>query len=210
MYVYKLMTTPGLGLPLTWNQNDPGTPLPPILACRSDGQPFSRHEWRCLCEFDEYLQEIAAPEEQRYHTNRAEFKTWVALWVERAAVSRPPDAQSQPDAGDPACAFPDVAPCFGVRFPLGLQVRASGLASRPELNGRTCTVVDYDEPKLRVGVDFGGGVGRLSLKHTSLALGADGWVRRRAMLLEAAQPSAGRRESGTSMSASRALGRRRE
>ena len=152
----------------------PGTPLPPILACRSDGQPFSRHEWRCLCEFDEYLQEIAAPEEQRYHTNRAEFKKWVALWVERAAVSRAPDAPSQPDAGDPACAFPDVAPCFGVRFPLGLQVRARGLGSRPELNGRTCTVVDYDEPKLRVGVDLAAPSGRLSLKHTSLALDADG------------------------------------
>ena len=30
MYVYKLMTTPGLGLPITWNQNGAGTPLPPI------------------------------------------------------------------------------------------------------------------------------------------------------------------------------------
>ena len=41
MYVYKLMTTPGMGLPLTWNQNGDGTPLPPIAVCRSDGEPFT-------------------------------------------------------------------------------------------------------------------------------------------------------------------------
>ena len=46
MYAYKLMTTPGLGLPLTWNQNGAGTRLPPILACRSDGQPFTTQDWQ--------------------------------------------------------------------------------------------------------------------------------------------------------------------
>ena len=47
MYVYKLMTTPGLGLPLTWNQNGAGTKLPPVLACRSDGIPFTKDDWAC-------------------------------------------------------------------------------------------------------------------------------------------------------------------
>ena len=73
MYVYKLMTTPGLGLPITWNQNGAGTKLPPVLACRSDGVPFTEDDWSALCEFHEYLDENYVQEEQLWYTNRAEY-----------------------------------------------------------------------------------------------------------------------------------------
>jgi hypothetical protein len=33
-------------------------------------------------------------------------------------------------------------------------VRATGLEAKPELNGRLGIVKKYDEPKLRVGVEF--------------------------------------------------------
>ena len=35
MYVYKLMTTPGLGLPLMWNSFGAGTKLPPVRHTRT-------------------------------------------------------------------------------------------------------------------------------------------------------------------------------
>ena len=73
-FVYKLMTTPGLGLPLTWNQNGDGTKLPPVLACRSDGVSFSENDWSCLCEFFEYLDENYVEGEQLWYMNKSEFK----------------------------------------------------------------------------------------------------------------------------------------
>ena len=42
------------------------------------------------------------------------------------------------------------------------QVRAVGLAAKPELNGRLGTVKKYDEPKLRVGVEFAAPYGLVS------------------------------------------------
>lgn len=81
MYVYKLMTTPGLGLPITWNQNGAGTPLPPIAVCRSDGEPFTWQDWACLCEFHEYLDENYVAKEQLWYTNKAEFAKWAHIWV---------------------------------------------------------------------------------------------------------------------------------
>jgi hypothetical protein len=81
MYVYRLMTTPGLGLPITWNQNGEGTKLPPVLACRSDGVPFTPADWACLCEFHEYLDEKYVRGEQLWYTNKQEFKKWVGIWV---------------------------------------------------------------------------------------------------------------------------------
>jgi hypothetical protein len=82
MYAYKLMSTPGLGLPLTWNQNGAGTPLPPILACRSDGQPFTHQDWACLCEFHEYLEDNYVPGDHLWYTNKVEFAKWVAIYVQ--------------------------------------------------------------------------------------------------------------------------------
>jgi len=174
MYAYKLMTTPGLGLPLTWNQNGAGTKLPPILAARSDGVPFTRHDWACLNEFHEYLDENYVLEEQLWYTNKPEFKKWVAIWTRGACLKR--------ELPNPY-AFAEIAPCFEARFPLGLKVRAVGLAAKPELNGLLGTVKKYDEPKLRVGVEFAQPFGLLSLKHVNVEM-ADGGDARASMLLE--------------------------
>ena len=159
MYAYKLMTTPGMGLPLTWNQNGAGTKLPPILACRSDGEAFTEMDWSCLCEFHEYLDENHVPQEQLWYTNRAEFKKWVALWVKGKCYDK---SLLHP------CAFPELFAGFEYRFPLGMQVKAWDLQGKPELNGRVGTVTKYDEKKLRIGVQFAEPYGLLSLKHRNV------------------------------------------
>ena len=174
MYVYKLMTTPGLGLPLTWNQNGEGTKLPPVLACRSDGQPFTRADWMCLCEFHEYLDENYVSQEHLWYINKPEFKKWVGLWVKSKCLNS--------TGGDQSCAFPEINPCFEHRFPVGLSVKACNLAAKPEVNGRVGTVVKYDEAKLRIGVEFAQPYGLLSLKHTNLTL-TDGGAARSKMLM---------------------------
>jgi len=176
MYAYKLMTTPGLGLPLTWNQNGAGTRLPPILACRSDGQPFTTQDWQCLCEFHEYLDENYAPQEHLWYTNKAEFKRWVTLWMNGQCLGRENLAP---------CAFAEIAPCFNKRFPIGMKVKAMGLEAKPELNGRPGKVVKYDEAKLRVGVEFAKPFGLLSLKATNLFPLDDCGSERAAMLMKA-------------------------
>ena len=182
MYIYKLMTTPGLGLPLTWNQNGAGTPLPPVLACRSDGVPFTQDDWACLCEFHEYLDENYVAEEQLWYMNRAEFKKWVGLWTRGQCLKG--------HLANPY-AYAEINPCFDHRFPVGIQVRATGLAAKPELNGRLGTVKKYDEAKLRVGVEFAAPFGLLSLKHTNLEM-ADGGSQRASMLLEKYERSKGK------------------
>ena len=160
MYIYKLMTTPGLGLPLTWNQNGAGTPLPPIAVARSDGEPFTTQDWTCLCEFHEYLDENYVAREHLWYTNKVEFKKWVNIWVK---------GQCYRTIVDLPCAFPEIAPVLEYRFPLGMKVKADGLAAKPELNGRVGTVVKYDEGKGRVGVEFAPPFGILSLKHSNIA-----------------------------------------
>ena len=172
MYVYKLMTTPGLGLPLTWNQNGSGTKLPPVLACRSDGVPFTQDDWACLCEFHEYLDENYVEKEQLWYINKPEFKKWVGIWTRAMCLKS--------DKANPY-AFAEIAPCFEHRFPIGIQVRANGL-KKAELNGRLGTVKRYDEEQLRVGVEFAAPFGLLSLKHTNLEM-ADGGAERSKMLL---------------------------
>ena len=167
------MMTPGLGLPLTWNQNGAGTKVPPVLACRSDGVPFTPDDWACLCEFHEYLDELYVREEQLYYTNKAEFKKWVAIWTQGQCLKK---EKPNPHA------FAEIAPCFESRFPLGIQVKAVNLAAKPELNGRLGTVKKYDEAKLRVGVEFVAPFGLLSIKHTNLEM-ADGGEERSRMLL---------------------------
>lgn len=174
MYVYKLMTTPGMGLPLTWNQNGVGTKVPPVLAVRSDGLPFTRADWSCLCEFHEYLDESYAAQEHLWYTNRAEFKKWVGIWVKSQCLKS--------EGGDQSCAFPEINPCFEHRFPVGLSVKAHNLAAKPELNGRVGTVVKYDEAKLRIGVEFAQPFGLLSLKHTNLVLADEGQARSKMLL----------------------------
>ena len=176
MYVYKIMTTPGLGLPITWNQNGAGTPLPPVLACRSDGLPFGKCDWACLCEFHEYLDENYTLQEQLWYTNKAEFKKWVGIWVRSQCIKH--------EKGDQTCAFPEINPCFEHRFPIGLKVTATNLAAKPEINGRVGTVVKYDEAKLRVGVEFAEPFGLLSLKHTNIDM-ADGTGEARSKMLMA-------------------------
>ena len=145
MHCYKLMTTPSLGLPITWNQNGTGTPMPPVLACRSDGQPFTKADWACLCEFHEYLDEEYVAQEQLWYTNKQEFKKWVGIWVKSQCLKHGEEAVAMAGSqGDPACAFPEINPCFEHRFPIGLSVKAKDLAAKPELNGRVGTVVKYD------------------------------------------------------------------
>jgi hypothetical protein len=90
-------------------------------------------------------------------------------------------------------AFADINPCLEHRFPIGLAVRAVGLAAKPELNGRVGTVVKYDEARSRVGVEFAAPHGLLSLKHTNLEMG-DGGQARSKMLLEAVEKRGRRRE----------------
>lgn len=57
VYIYELMATPGLGLPITWNANGVETLLPPLHVVRSDGVPFTLQDWKCLTEFRDYLDE---------------------------------------------------------------------------------------------------------------------------------------------------------
>ena len=114
-----------------WNQHGPQTRLPPVHACRSDGLPFTPDDWACLCEFQEYLDETQLAQEHLWYTNRAEFRKWVALWTGNACLKR--------DRPNPH-AFSDICAAFDVRFPLGVSVRACGLAAKPELNGRVGTV----------------------------------------------------------------------
>ena len=174
MYAYKLMTTPGLGLPLHWNQNGQGTRLPPILACRSDGEPFTKQDWACLCEFHEYLDENYVAKEHLWYTNKAEFAKWVDIWVRGQCFKSDVEYPN---------AFPEVAPCFDSKFPLGMKVMARGLEAKPELNGRTGVVKKYDEKKLRIGVEFAPPFGLLSLKHSNVGHVEGGPKERSAILL---------------------------
>ena len=180
MYVYKLMTTPGLGLPLTWNQHGPQTRLPPVLACRSDGLPFTPDDWACLCEFQEYLDETQMAQEHLYHTNKGEFTKWVGMWTANVCLKR--------DRPNPY-AFSDLCPAFESRFPLGVSVRACGIAAKPELNGKVGTVRRHDEAKLRVGVEFPPPVGLLSIKHTNLEMPDGGKARADALVKKHADKS---------------------
>ena len=52
----------------------------------------------------------------------------------------------------------------------GDVVRVDGLMSKPELNGKLGTVVEYDEPKLRVGVEFAPPHGLVSLRPANLVI----------------------------------------
>ena len=58
------------------------------------------------------------------------------------------------------------------RFPMGCRVKPAGLASKPELNGRTGRVVKYDATKGRVGVEFAPPHGLLSLRPQCLQVNA--------------------------------------
>jgi len=182
MYTYKLMTTPGLGLPLTWNQNGSGTKLPPILACRSDGQPFTSDDWMCLCEFQEYLDENYVAKEHLWYTNKVEFKKWCDIYVTGKCYSKDNVTVS---------AFPEIAPCFDFRFPLGLKVQATGLTAKPELNGLVGVVIKYDEPKLRIGVQFPPPYGLLALKHSNVEHVPGGHEDRAKMLLDGMDKKSG-------------------
>ena len=74
-----------------------------MLAVRSDGQPFSKQDWACLCEFHEYLDENYVQQEQLYYTNKAEFKKWAVIWVKGQCHNKKVELP---------CAFPDIAPCL--------------------------------------------------------------------------------------------------
>ena len=68
--------------------------------------------------------------------------------------------------------------------PQWAQVQAIGLSAKPELNGLVGTVIKYDEPKLRVGVEFPQPFGLLSLKHTNLGQAPGGAKARAKRLLD--------------------------
>ena len=44
--------------------------LPPVQACRADGEPFTFNDWECLCEFHEYLGENHVEQEHLWYTNK--------------------------------------------------------------------------------------------------------------------------------------------
>ncbi|KAL1496298.1 hypothetical protein AB1Y20_016260 [Prymnesium parvum] len=158
IYIFSLMETPGLGLPITWNLNGKATKLPPLLAVRSDGVPFTRQDWKCLTEFQRYLEETYIQFERPWHYTPADFKKWVRIFVNSQCLMK---TQEHPEA------FADIDPCLDRRFPLGLRVKAVGV-SKEELNGRVGTVEKYDLARGRVGVLFAQPYGLLSLKAANL------------------------------------------
>ena len=158
IYIFGLMETPGLGLPITWNVNGKETKLPPLHAIRSDGIPFTRQDWKCLTEFRRYLEETVIEFERSWHYTPDDFKKWVRIFVNGQCLNK---EQEHPEA------FADIDPCLDRRFPLGLRVKAEGV-SKEELNGRTGTVAKYDISKGRVGVEFAQPFGLLSLKASNL------------------------------------------
>lgn len=158
IYVFSLMETPGLGLPITWNANGKETKLPPLQAVRSDGVPFTLQDWKCLTEFRRYLEETYIEFERPWHYTPDDFKKWVRIFVNGQCLNK---EQEHPEA------FADIDPCLDRRFPIGLRVKAVG-TSKEELNGRSGTVTKYDVVKGRVGVEFAQPYGLLSLKGANL------------------------------------------
>jgi len=163
IYIYELMKTPGLGLPITWNANGNETLLPPLHLVRSDGLPFGQQDWKCLTEFKHYLEENYVEPERVWHHTPADFKKWVRIFVNGQCLDK---TLSQPEA------FADIDPCLDRRFPLGMRVTAVG-TSKEELNGLSGLVTKYDPAKGRVGVEFAPPFGLLSLKATNISIGAE-------------------------------------
>jgi hypothetical protein len=56
MILLRLMTEPGIGLPMTWQSLAAGA-LPPVVATRADGVPNTPAEWRVLGEYFKYADE---------------------------------------------------------------------------------------------------------------------------------------------------------
>lgn len=159
IYVYSLMMTPGLGLPITWNANGAATRLPPLLAARSDGVAFGAAEWACLRGFfHDHLPDNYVKPQRHWHHTPDEFRRWVRVVAQGRCLSKEEEAPE---------VFADLEPCLDLRFPLGARVTIAGL-SRAELNGRCGTVARYDDAKGRVGVELPPPHGLLSIRPASL------------------------------------------
>lgn len=177
----RLMSTPGIGLPLAWQTGGPSAALPPVLLARGDGVPFGRNEFECLKEFFVELdhEEPADRHERMYQPHQ--FTAWIGHWTRSVAFD---GARADADI----VAFEDLEPAFEHRFPIGVRVTARGLTAKAELNGKSGVVAKYDAAKRRVGVEFERPHGLLSLKPSNLDL--DPEARRRELLREKG-PSAG-------------------
>lgn len=64
MVVLRLMTEPGIGLPMTWQSLAAGT-LPSVIVTRADGVPVTPAEWRVIGEYLKYADEELDEEETR-------------------------------------------------------------------------------------------------------------------------------------------------
>jgi hypothetical protein len=73
-------------------------------------------------------------------------------------------------AGRRSSFFLDTVPALATRIPLGSTVKPRGLEGRAELNGRSGTVVRYNEAKLRVGVEFPHPTGIVSIRASNLEI----------------------------------------
>jgi len=151
--VMKLITEPGIGIPLHWNVSDQGV-LPPIMVARPDGVKFGEQDWNVLIEFHDELAEEFFDDEQLDQCTPSKFARFVSYWAKSCACT--PTMVPM--------AFMDLAPEFASRYPMGMKVKAQGLSARAELNGKWGLVARYDEAKGRVGVEFPRPHGLLSLK----------------------------------------------
>ena len=169
----RLMSTPGIGLPLAWQTGGPSAPLPPVLLARGDGVPFGASDFECLKEFFVELDhEVPLDRHERMY-QPGEFRQWVSHWTHSSAMDG-----GRADAD--LAAFEDLEPAFEHRFPLGVRVTARDLTGKAELNGASGVVAKHDAARRRVGVEFGQPHGLLSLKPANLDL--DPEARRRELL----------------------------
>ena len=130
----RLMTDPRTGLaPPEWQP----CPVPPVVAARTDGVPFTDEEWEVLDDFIDRTFDNGPAVVTR--------KTFVEFVRREMACKLANDK--------PAHAFLDVVQALPVRYPKGARVKANGLRAKPELNGVVGEVTgDYKDG--RVGVRF--------------------------------------------------------
>ena len=68
----------------------------------------------CLINTSRYLDENYVAKEHLWYTNKVEFKKWAEIYVRGRCYGKENTVVS---------AFPEIAPCFEFRFPLGLKVQ---------------------------------------------------------------------------------------
>jgi len=159
----RLMVDPASGFALShWQSGGALGPLPPVLAARTDGCPFTGADWSVL---DNYLCRTTDDAEACHRHGRCPpqrctpeaFRRYVAEQMSTALMNK----QSP-------TAFMDVVPDLDLRFPKGARVKARGLA-KAELNGIVGEVTGrYEQENGRVGVKFPAPHGLLAVRAERL------------------------------------------